>query len=150
MAGLKEELRKLRDPANIKYAGLASSPYVLRKVFAADRRIRRIIEHGAKALPEVEQVLRERGKLSETSLAAFAFIVENIDPNAAPSILGPVFRKKLEKPGPSPRACRTPRGETRTARVRDWPATAGWTATRPRDAACAAATRSRTFLPASP
>ncbi len=100
MAGLKEELRKLRDPANIKYAGLASSPYVLRKVFAADRRIRRIIEHGAKALPEVEQVLRERGKLSETSLAAFAFIVENIDPNAAPSILGPVFRKKLEKPGP--------------------------------------------------
>ena len=53
MAQLKEEIRLLRDPANIEHAGLASSPYVLRKVFAADRRVRRIIENGEKALPLV-------------------------------------------------------------------------------------------------
>jgi hypothetical protein len=100
MARLKEEIRKLRDPTNINNAGLASSPYVLRKVFAADPRIRRIIGFGEKTLPLVAQELREKGKLSEISLAAFAFIIENIDPNAAADILGPEFRKKLEKPGP--------------------------------------------------
>ena len=100
MARLKEELRRLRDPANINNAGLASSPYVLRKVFAADPRIRRIIGFGEKTLPLVSQELRGKGKLSEISLAAFAFIIENIDSNAAADILGPEFRKKLEKPGP--------------------------------------------------
>ena len=38
--------------------------------------------------------------LPEVSLAAFAFIVENIDPTVAPEILGAEFRKQVKKPGP--------------------------------------------------
>ena len=85
MPSLKQELDALCEPANIRNAGLASSPYVLRKVFATDRRILRVIERGRTALPAIEEILSGRRKLPEISLAAFAFIVESIQPSAAPS-----------------------------------------------------------------
>jgi hypothetical protein len=100
MANLLKDLTTLRNPANIKEAGFASSPYVLRKVFAADPIIKRLIAAGEKAIPLIAEEMRRSGRLDEITLAAFAFIVENVNAKTAPRILGPLFNKSVDKPGP--------------------------------------------------
>jgi hypothetical protein len=100
MANLLKDLTTLRNPASIKEAGFASSPYVLRKVFAADPIIKRLIAAGEKVIPLISEEMRKSERLDEITLAAFAFVVENINAEAAPRILGSLFSKSVEKPGP--------------------------------------------------
>jgi hypothetical protein len=100
MADLKKDITALRDPSNIKKAFLASSPYVLRKVFAADPIIQRLIRAGEKVVPLITEETRGERRLEEITLAAFAYIIENVKADAAPQILGARFKKSMEKPGP--------------------------------------------------
>jgi hypothetical protein len=95
-----KDLITLRDPASIKKAQLASSPYVLRKIFAADPTIQRLITAGEKIVPLILEEIRKGERLDEITLAAFAFIVENVKAEAAPQVLGTLFRKSVTKPGP--------------------------------------------------
>ncbi len=100
MANLEKDVATLRDPSSIKKAGLASSPYVLRKILAADPLIRRLIAAGEKVVPLIAEETRKRGKLDEVTLSAFVFIVESVKVEAAPEIFGALFRKAVENPGP--------------------------------------------------
>jgi hypothetical protein len=98
MPGLREDLVALHDPANIRKAALASSPYVLRKILAADPRIRRLIRAGEKVIPLIAEEMRKAERLDEITLAALAFVIESVKAEAAPEILGTRFRKSVEKP----------------------------------------------------
>ncbi len=100
MANPMKDITTLRDPSSIKKAQLASSPYVLRKIFAADPIIQRLITAGEKVVPLILEEIRKAERLDEITLAAFAFIVENVNARTAPEILGALFRKSMEKPGP--------------------------------------------------
>ncbi len=99
MADLRADLARLRDPANIRGAELASSPYVLRKVFAADPTIKRLIAAGDRVLPLARAELASESA-SDITLAALAYIVGNIRPAEAPEILGPRFKTSMREPGP--------------------------------------------------
>jgi hypothetical protein len=100
MSSMLKDLTSLLDPANIKKAGLASSPYVLRKIFAADPTIQRLITAGEKIIPLIHEKIRKADHLEEITLAAFAFILENVKAEAAPRVFGDLFRKSVKKPGP--------------------------------------------------
>ncbi len=100
MDRLLKDVTTLRDPASIKKAQLASSPYVLRKIFAADPTIQRLITAGEKIVPLILEEIRKAKRLDEITLAAFAFIVENVKAEAAPQVFGALFRKSVSKPGP--------------------------------------------------
>ena len=100
MATMLKDLTSLRNPARIKEAGFASSPYVLRKIFAADPIIKRLIAAGEKVIPLIAEEMRKSERLDEITLAAFAFVVENVNAEAAPKILGALFIKSMKKPGP--------------------------------------------------
>lgn len=100
MADLRRDLRILRKPSNIRRAELASSPYVLRKILAADPTIRRLIRAGEEVVPLILEETRRAERLSEITLAAFAFIVERVSPEAAPEVLRVQFRRAVKKPGP--------------------------------------------------
>jgi hypothetical protein len=93
-------LLSLRDPVKIEKVQQASSPYVLRKIIAADPTVLRLISAGRKVLPLVEEEIAISEKLEDTTLAILAFIVESVDAESAPRILGNAFRSKLEDPGP--------------------------------------------------
>lgn len=100
MASLQKDLTLLRNPANIKKAQLASSPYVLRKIFAADPAIQRLIAAGEKVIPLISEEIYKGERPDEFTLAAFAFIVDNVKAEAAPEIFGPLFREAMKRPGP--------------------------------------------------
>lgn len=100
MANLMRDVTTLRDSSNIGKARLASSPYVLRTIFAGDPTILRLIEAGAQVIPMIAAELRGERSLDEISLAAIAYIVENVDARSAPKVLGPAFRKSMKAPGP--------------------------------------------------
>jgi len=100
MANLMKDIATLRDPSSIKKAQLASSPYVLRKIFAADPIIRRLIAAREKVVPLIVEETRRAGDLDEITLSAFAFIVESVAVEAAPGIFKALFRKAVENPGP--------------------------------------------------
>ncbi len=92
MDNLQGDLITLRDSANIRNAALASSPYVLRKIFAADPTIQRLIAAGEKVIPLIrEETLKEDLHHDDTTLSALAFIVENVNSKAAPQIFGMLF-----------------------------------------------------------
>ncbi len=99
MANLQKDVATLRDPSSIKKAGLASSPYVLRKILAADPLITRLIAAGEKVVPLIAEETRKRGKLDEVTLSAFVFVVESIKVEAVPDIFGALFRKAVANPG---------------------------------------------------
>jgi hypothetical protein len=100
MADFRNDLKTLRDPMSIKQAGLASSPYVLRKIFADDPIIRRLIVAGEQVLPLIAEDISREEPLDDITLSALAFVIENVNADAAPRILGATFRKALENPGP--------------------------------------------------
>lgn len=100
MTNLQKDLITLHNPAKIKEAGAASSPYVLRKIFAADPIIKRLIKAGEKVIPLIVDDMRKSKRLDEITLAAFAFIVENVNAKEAQNIFKVLFRKSVEKPGP--------------------------------------------------
>jgi hypothetical protein len=100
MADLRKEVTALRDPFNIKNAGLASSPYVLRKAFAADPGIRELLAAKDQVIPLIAEEMRAPEQLDDITLAALAFIVENVKPEVAPQLFGAHFRKSLGNPGP--------------------------------------------------
>ena len=100
MAGLKEDLSNLKDPNKIKNAMLSSSPYVLRKAFIRDPGINRLIRAHEKVVPLIEEELRRPDKMNEITLAAYAYILENVKPDAAAKILGPLYHKMVAQPGP--------------------------------------------------
>jgi len=100
MADLQKDLIALRNPSVIKKAGLASSPYVLRKIFAADPIIRRLIAAKDKVVPLIAKETGKAGDLDEITLSARAFCIESVKVEDASKILGAPFRKAIEKPGP--------------------------------------------------
>lgn len=100
MTELQDDLQAIRDPAQIKNAYLASSPYVLRKAFAAEPRIRRLVAAGEKVLPLIDEELQRAESLDEITLAALAYIVQNVKAEVAPQILGERFQASLDTPGP--------------------------------------------------
>ena len=100
MADLKKDLTTLKAPSNIRNAFMASSPYFLRKVFAVNPAIRRLIAAGEKVIPLIAEETRKAKGLDEITLSAFAFIVENVKAEAAPQIFGALFQKSVESPGP--------------------------------------------------
>lgn len=100
MAELRKDIASLREPGGIPKAELASSPYVLRKIIAADPAVQRVIAAGEKALPILTEEIRKTDAENEYALAAFAYIVENIKPQASAEVLGPAFRLSIKKPGP--------------------------------------------------
>lgn len=100
MADVKKDVGTISEPVKIKKALLASSPYVLRKVFASDPAILRLISAREAALTLITEKMKEDEKLSEITLSAFAYIVENVDAHSAPRIFGKRFRKSIEMPGP--------------------------------------------------
>ena len=100
MANYEKMVVALLDPSNISKAGLASSPYVLRKIIAADPKIRTLISAGERIIPLIQNEVSKEDQLDGITLAAFAFIVESVRAEAAPEIFGKVFRKKVEDPDP--------------------------------------------------
>ena len=101
MADYRKDVDRLKDPTNIKDADAASSPYVLREFFARDPIIQRLIRGRSQVVPLIEAVLKKDGKkLSEISLAAYAYVLEHVEPAAAERILQPLFKAKLREPGP--------------------------------------------------
>jgi hypothetical protein len=100
MPDLEKQLKALRDPINIKNANLASSAYVLRKAFAADPQIRELIAAKDRVVPFVGEEMRASEPLDDITLAALAYIIESVKPDAAPEILGAQFKKSVEDPGP--------------------------------------------------
>ena len=100
MANLKKDIAALKNPLIIKRAFVASSPYVLRKSFAADPVIQRLIRAGEKVIPLITEETRKAEGLNEITLAAFAFIIENVRTEASPQVFGTLFREAVEKPGP--------------------------------------------------
>src|SRR5574340_1264661 len=100
MADVRKDVETVSDPLKIKKALLASSPYVLRKVFAGDPTIMRLVSAREQALSFIAEKMKDDAKLSEITLAAFAYIVENVDAPSAPRIFAKRFRKAVENPGP--------------------------------------------------
>ncbi len=100
MADPKKDITTLRDSSSIKKAQLASSPYVLRKIFAVDPIIQRVIAAGKEVIPIIAEETSKSKHLDEITLSAFAFIIENVNAKTAPEVLGSLFLKSLEKPGP--------------------------------------------------
>ncbi len=100
VANLKKDITTLKNLSNIEKAYLASSPYVLRKVFGADPIIQRLIRAGEKVIPLIVEELLKAEDLDEITLSAFAFIIENVRADVSPQILGTLFRKEIENPGP--------------------------------------------------
>lgn len=98
MPDLKTDITALRDPNNIKKAGMASSPYVLRRIFATDPMIQRLIKGGKNTLPLIKEEMSGSKSYSEITMAALAYIVEKIDASAAPEILKAAYTKAQEKP----------------------------------------------------
>lgn len=100
MSNLQKDLTALRDPSSIKKAGLASSPYVLRKILAADPIIQRLIEAGEKVVPLIAEEISKREKYDEVTLSAFVFIIESTKPEAVPVIFKALFRESVANQGP--------------------------------------------------
>ena len=101
MPDYRKDLAALKIPGNIKEAECASSPYVLRKVFAGDPLIKRLIRSRTEVVPLIEQIIaKEADKLPEISLAAYTYILEQVDQSAATRILKPLYQSRLQKPGP--------------------------------------------------
>jgi hypothetical protein len=98
MADLKKDIIALQTPSNIQKSGLASSPYVLRKVFTMDPTIQRTIRAGEKAVPLIAEELKKWKKLDDITLAAYAYIIENVRPLASPEMFGAML-KTLEQKG---------------------------------------------------
>ncbi|MBI4888975.1 MAG: hypothetical protein HY821_00030 [Acidobacteria bacterium] len=101
MPDYTQDLIRLKNPANIKEAECASSPYVLLKTFAADAVIKRMIRAGKQVVPLIRQILADEAEqLPEISLSAYAYILEHVDQAEAARLLKPVFEARLRKPGP--------------------------------------------------
>lgn len=100
MADLKKDITAIKNPDNIKNSGLASSPYVLRKVFTTDPIIQRLIRAGDKVIPLINAEMRSSRNLKDITLAAFAYIIEKVQVQEAPQILKTYYPRAVEKPGP--------------------------------------------------
>ena len=101
MPNVNKQLAAINAPDFKERAMLASSPYVLSKIFAADPAIRRLLEAGDESLPAIAKaVAQQDGADDEITMAAYAYIVANVKPQAAPEILGPAYERALAEPGP--------------------------------------------------
>ena len=100
MNELQDDLQALCDPVQIKNAYLASSPYVLRKAFAAEPKIRRLVAAGERVLPLIDEELQRAESLDEITLAALAYLVHSIKAEVAPQMLGERFQASVDTPGP--------------------------------------------------
>jgi hypothetical protein len=99
MPDLRREILKLRDPSAIRGALLASSPYVLRRAFLEDPTIRGLVAAGPAVVPLVAAQLRGTARLDEITLSALAFVIEQVQLEAAPEALGPRFAQAAQQPG---------------------------------------------------
>ena len=92
---------RLKDPANIKEANCASSPYLLRRVFAGDATVRGLVKAGPAVVePIARTVAREGRRLPEISLAAYTYILEQVDRKAVVRIMKPLYEARMARPGP--------------------------------------------------
>lgn len=101
MTSYQDDIKKLKDPDNIKEAGFASSPYVLRKAFERDPVVQRVIKGRQKVAPLLIAELKQNGReLDEITLACFTYILEKVDPTAISDVLTPLFEAAVDSPGP--------------------------------------------------
>ena len=101
MPNLSDDLGKIKNPKNIHEALFASGPNGLMKAFERDPIVNQVIKYGSKAVPLIEEILKEEGdQLHEITLSCFAFILENMDIKAAAKILTPHFIRAMKDPEP--------------------------------------------------
>lgn len=100
MPDIKQDVIRLRDPATIEKARLASSPYVLRKIIAEDPLVKRLIRAGEKVVPLITEELQKRDTLDDIALAAYTYVLEQVKAKKLDALLGPRFQLSIKKPGP--------------------------------------------------
>ncbi len=97
----KDDISRLKTPENIVDALHASSPYVLRKAFERDPLVQRLFKSGNEMYAEVEaEIHQNASKLDEITLACFAYLLEQADPNRVVRCLGAPFKEAVHHPGP--------------------------------------------------
>lgn len=95
-----EDIATLKNPENIRYAVLASSPYVLRKAFERDPTVQRLIQAGRRAAPAIAEALERGSGLPEISRACLVYILDKIAPQMVKATVAPFFRATIARPGP--------------------------------------------------
>lgn len=92
---------KLQDPNEVIKFRIASSPYILRELFSQDPTILKLIRGGVQVVKLIDVEIKEKAeKLDEVTIAAYSYILENIDSVATSDILKPLYRQAAKKPGP--------------------------------------------------
>lgn len=99
MAQLSIEFRKLLDPKNIFEAQYASSPYVLRKCFAMDNRVRTIIAMGDPVIPFIGKMLNANfiAGTNDITLSCIIYILYSLDRDASRKILREAYREIVKR-----------------------------------------------------
>lgn len=96
-----KDVQRLRKPENIKGAVYASSSYVLRKAFAADPTVQKLVRAGPNAFDDVKHEFATRAdKLPDITLACLAYILTQIAPSEGAALVAPLLRRQVEKGGP--------------------------------------------------
>jgi len=94
-----KDVKRLQKPKDIRAALYASSAYVLRKAFQKDPIVQRLIKTGRNAAPSIEKEIRAKGlKLTDITLASYAYILQIVDREAALRALLLLFARSLRKP----------------------------------------------------
>jgi hypothetical protein len=92
-----KDVQRLRNPANIREALYASSPYVLRKAFVADPTVQKLIRAGPNGFDEIKREFAARAdKLPDITLACLAYILTQIAPVQGAALVRPVLRRHVE------------------------------------------------------
>lgn len=101
MPSYVKDIERLKNPANIREAIYASSPYVLMNAFEQDATIQRFIRAGRKIVPVIHEEIEKNGlNLHEITLSCFAYILQKVDVASAVKCLEKPFTRAIEKPGP--------------------------------------------------
>jgi hypothetical protein len=95
----REDIKKIKNPKNIREALCASSPYTLRKAFENDETVGHLIKAGREVAPLLSEELKNGLTLNEITLSCFTYILHNIDPALTVKILKPLFAEAMKTPG---------------------------------------------------
>ena len=95
----REDIKKIKNPKNIREALCASSPYTLRKAFENDQTVRHLIKAGREVAPLLSEELKNGLSLNEITLSCFTYILHSIDPVQTVKILKPLFAEAMKTPG---------------------------------------------------
>jgi hypothetical protein len=98
---LEREIKKLKNPENIKEALYASGPAVLMRAFELDPTVKMLIRSGSKVVRLIASEIKKNGfRLHPISLSCFTYILQMISPDIAATTVRPLFIKAMKKPDP--------------------------------------------------